>query len=53
MIESNALIFGYNDYTLEVQKSISLHYKNIQIFKMDEDDENSFDLSDEWLKTYS
>jgi len=48
MVESNALIFGYNDYTLEVQKSILAYYKNIQIFKMNEDDENNFDLSDDW-----
>ena len=48
MTENNALIFGYNDYTLEIQKNISVHYKNIQVFKMNEEDENSFDLSDNW-----
>lgn len=59
MIQTSALIFGYNDYTSEIRKNISQHYKNIHVFKLDEniipiDKENaqyevfSFDLSDNW-----
>jgi len=48
MKEHNALIFGYNDYTFEIEKNISSEYKNIEIFKLAQDGENSFDLSDNW-----
>ena len=48
MLENNALIFGYNDYTLEIEKNISSHYKNVQIFKLGKDSENCFDLSENW-----
>lgn len=53
-----ALIFGYNEYAFEIARSISSKYKEIHIYKLDEDtkkiDEEekytieSFDLSDEW-----
>lgn len=57
MRETTALVFGYNDYTFEIVKNISLYYENIQIFKLDEDDKviqnskykiSQFDLSDNW-----
>ncbi|QHG90910.1 potassium transporter TrkA [Sulfurimonas sp. CVO] len=57
MTEKTALIFGYNDYTFEIVKNISLHYENIQIFKLDENEKiiqnskykiSQFDLSDNW-----
>jgi len=48
MQESNALIFGQNDYTFEIEKNISSYYKNIHIFSLGQDGENSFDLSDNW-----
>lgn len=48
MIENSALIFGLNEYTHEIEKNISAHYKNIDIFTLGEDGENSFDLSDNW-----
>ncbi|MDA3907856.1 MAG: NAD-binding protein [Sulfurimonas sp.] len=47
-MENNALIFGYNDYTFEIEKNISSHYQNIHIFKLGENDDNSFDLGDNW-----
>ncbi|SHO81727.1 Potassium channel protein [hydrothermal vent metagenome] len=48
MRNKNALIFGYNDYTREIEKNIKRKYKYIEIFKLDGEDENSFDLSDNW-----
>lgn len=48
MIQKNALIFGHNDYTLEIQKNISSQYKDVHVFKLNGDDEFSFDLSDNW-----
>ena len=48
MNETVALIFGYNDYAIEIEKNISSYYKKIYIFKLDGDDEFSFDLSDNW-----
>lgn len=48
MIERNALIFGYNDYTSEIESNISSEYENIYIFKLNEDGDNGFDLSDNW-----
>jgi voltage-gated potassium channel len=48
MSETNALIFGLNDFTYEIEKNISSHYKNVYIFKLAKDGENSFDLSDNW-----
>ena len=48
MVENNALIFGDNDYTFEINKNIISHYKNVNIFKLGEEGENSFDLSDDW-----
>lgn len=57
MIETTALIFGYNDYTFEIEKNISSHYKDVYIFRLHEDSElkekneykiYSFDLSDNW-----
>jgi len=48
MLESNALIFGDNDYTKEIEKNISSEYKNVYVFKLSEDEEKGFDLSDNW-----
>ena len=48
MSETTALIFGYNDYAIEIEKNISSHYKDIYIFKLDGEGEFSFDLSDNW-----
>jgi len=58
MKKTNALIFGYNEYGLEIAKNISSEYNNVTIFKLD-DSENTidkntslkvekFDLSDDW-----
>ncbi|MEA1893496.1 MAG: potassium transporter TrkA [Campylobacterota bacterium] len=48
MKPKNALIFGYNDYATEIEKNIQNEYDSIEIFKLGGDDENSFDLSDNW-----
>ena len=47
-MENNALIFGQNDYTFEIEKNIASHYKDIHIFNLGENGKNSFDLSDNW-----
>ena len=55
--KSAALIFGHNEYSLEVAKNIGHKYKNISIFKLNSDDKleydkdydfKSFDFSDDW-----
>lgn len=44
-----ALLFGYNEYSLEIQKSISFKFDNIELFSLDEhEDTSQFDLSDNW-----
>jgi hypothetical protein len=44
-----ALLFGYNEYTLEIQENISFKYENIEIFSLEENEKSSkFDLSDDW-----
>ena len=52
-----ALIFGHNEYSLEVAKNVEHKYKNISIFKLNSDEEfeydknydlRSFDFSDDW-----
>lgn len=43
-----ALIFGYNEYAFEIEKNIKSEYDEIHIFKLNEEGENSFDLSDNW-----
>jgi len=48
MIVDNALIFGLNDYTSEIEKNISSKYKKVEILELNSDNENSFDLSDNW-----
>lgn len=58
MRKSTALLFGYNDYTMEIVKNISLYYENIEIFRLDEGSDKNiqnskykisrFDLSDDW-----
>ena len=48
MKKNIALIFGFNDYTLEIEKNIKSEYDEIHIFKLNGDGENSFDLSDDW-----
>jgi Trk K+ transport system NAD-binding subunit len=47
-MQNNALIFGYNDYTFEIEKNISSNYKNIYILKLGEDGDDGFDLGDNW-----
>lgn len=56
-MNKSALIFGYNDFSLQIAKNISSKYENITIFKSQDSalrkelkDYNveSFDLSDEW-----
>lgn len=47
-MQNNALLFGDNEFTIEIQNNISKHYKNVQVFKLNTDDEYSFDLSDNW-----
>jgi Trk K+ transport system NAD-binding subunit len=47
-MENNALIFGYNDYTFEIEKNISSNYKKIYILKLGEEGEDGFDLGDNW-----
>lgn len=53
-----ALIFGYNDYALEIAKNIQAEYNNIYIFSLHSEQDilknksdfeiKSFDLSDKW-----
>ncbi|MDA7817695.1 NAD-binding protein [Sulfurimonas sp.] len=47
-MQNNALIFGQNEYTLEIEKNIASNYNDIHVFKLNGDDEFSFDLSDDW-----
>ncbi|WP_373003460.1 TrkA C-terminal domain-containing protein [Sulfurimonas sp.] len=47
-MKSNALIFGYNDYTFEIEKNIASEYKKVHILKLGQDGEDSFDLGDNW-----
>lgn len=56
-MKASALIFGYNDYTMQIAKNVSHKYKDITIFKLEDtsvkeelEDFNveTFDLSDEW-----
>jgi len=56
-MKKTALIFGYNDYTIQIVKNISDKYDEIVIFRLDEDEEilllenysvETFDLSDNW-----
>jgi len=48
MYESNALIFGLNDFTYEIEKNIASHYKNIHILELAKEGKDGFDLSDNW-----
>jgi len=48
MIVDNALIFGLNDYTEEIQKNIQTQYKNLDILELNSKSENGFDLGDNW-----
>ena len=58
MKEKTALIFGYNDYALEIAKNIQDEYSNIYLFSLHSDEDTlknrsdfeikSFDLSDKW-----
>ena len=47
-MKKNALIFGLNEYTIEIEKNISSDFDNVYIFKLGEEGENSFDLGDDW-----
>ena len=48
MNKNTALIFGYNEYTFEIEKNIKSVYEHIYILKLGPDGEDSFDLSDNW-----
>ncbi len=59
MKHKNALVFGYNEYAFEIVKNITSSYKNIHIFKLEENtsvvdkknttyEVSSFDLTDNW-----
>ena len=48
MKENTALIFGRNEYTFEIEKNIASEYKHIYTFTLEEDAQESFDLSDNW-----
>lgn len=57
MIEKNALVFGYNEYALEIEKNISSKYEHLFMFRYAEDgfvehahgsELLTFDLSDNW-----
>ncbi|MDD2789445.1 MAG: TrkA C-terminal domain-containing protein [Sulfurimonas sp.] len=58
MKTKTALIFGYNDYALEIAKNIVNEYENINIFSLHSENDSlknksnfeikSFDLSDRW-----
>ena len=48
MTQTHALIFGYNDYTKEIEKNIASEFKSVNIFRLNDEGENSFDLSDDW-----
>jgi Trk K+ transport system NAD-binding subunit len=44
-----ALLFGYNEYSLEIKRSIAFKYENIELFSLEDNPESSkFDLSDDW-----
>lgn len=47
-MKKNALIFGLNEYTVEIEKNISSDFENVYIYKLSDEGENSFDLSDNW-----
>lgn len=58
MKQKTALIFGYNDYALEIAKNITAEYKNIYLYSLNSEQDKlknrtnlevrSFDLSDKW-----
>ncbi|MDF1874663.1 TrkA family potassium uptake protein [Sulfurimonas sp. SAG-AH-194-I05] len=48
MKEKYALIFGHNDYTLEIKKNIVSEYEAVYVLSLEDESENSFDLSDDW-----
>lgn len=58
MKQKTALIFGYNDYALEIAKNIADEYEHIYIYSLDSREDSlrnktifeirSFDLSDGW-----
>jgi len=56
MKRESALIFGYNEYGLEIAKNILQRYENVVIFDLDHKDREEssdfrverFDLSDDW-----
>lgn len=48
MTETIALIFGDNDYTVEIEKNITSVYETIHVFQHMDSGSNSFDLSDDW-----
>ncbi len=48
MKKNTALIFGYNDYTQEIEKNISSKFTTVEVLRLNSELENSFDLSDDW-----
>lgn len=58
MNQKTALIFGYNDYALEIAKNVANEYENVYLYSLDSKQDTlknqtafevrSFDLSDRW-----
>lgn len=55
MAKTKALIFGLNQYALEIEANVKSKYESVQIYALDTDEPigtemqtQSFDLSDEW-----
>jgi len=55
MAKTKALIFGLNQYALEIEANVKSRYESVQIYALDTDEPigdgiqtQSFDLSDEW-----
>lgn len=55
MKDSTALIFGFNNFALEIAKNVTSKYKNVRIFSLDNADIKNqdynvthFDLSEDW-----
>ncbi len=55
MSKSSALIFGFNNYAIEILKNVEKEYDNVKIYSLDEENISNeeyeishFDLSDDW-----
>ncbi len=46
-----ALLFGFNEYSLEIKKSIAFKFDTIELFSLEDNEHsNKFDLSDDWFE---